>query len=190
MRLFGPDRVARVMDRLNLEEGAVITHPWVTKSIERAQKKVEQNNFAIRKRQLEYDDVLNAQRQVIYDRRMHALKGERFHGEVLEMLDEVINEIVGKHYGDGNLDELREEMRRMLAIDFDIDRETFYNLGEDGVMERAFDVAVEFYNRKRAALAGPFHKSMEQIAYSDAENKPERVFVDFSDGFRALRTSS
>jgi len=188
MRLFGPDRVARVMDRLNLEEGAVITHPWVTKSIERAQKKVEQNNFAIRKRQLDYDDVLNAQRQVIYDRRMHALKGERFHGEILEMLDEVILEIVNKHYGDGDLGEMREELRRMLAIDFDIDRETFFNLGEDGVAERAFDVAVEFYNRKRAALAGPFYESMKQLMESDAENKPERVFVDFSDGFRALRT--
>ena len=188
MRLFGPDRVARVMDRLNLEEGAVITHPWVTKSIERAQKKVEQNHFAIRKRQLEYDDVLNAQREVIYDRRMHALKGERFHGEVLEMLDEVVNEIVAKHYGDGELDEMREELRRMLAIDFDMDRETFFHLGEDGVAERVFEGAIEFYNRKRASLAGPFNKSIEQLAFSDAENKPERVFVDFSDGFRALRT--
>ncbi len=188
MRLFGPDRVARVMDRLNLEEGAVITHPWVTKSIERAQKKVEQNNFAIRKRQLEYDDVLNAQRAVIYDRRMHALKGERFHGEVLEMLDEVVREIVSKHYGDGNIDEMREELRRLLAFDFEMDRETFFNLGEDGVTERAFDTAVEYYQRKRAALAKPFHESMRQLMESDAENKPERVYVDFSDGFRALRT--
>ncbi|MFQ5570562.1 MAG: preprotein translocase subunit SecA [Rhodothermales bacterium] len=188
MRLFGPDRVARVMDRLNLEEGAVITHPWVTKSIERAQKKVEQNNFAIRKRQLEYDDVLNAQREVIYDRRMHALKGKRFHGEILAMLSEVIQEIVEKHYGDGNVDEMREELRRMIAFDFEIDRELFFNLGEDGVVEKAFEGAVEFYNRKRAALSKPYFESMKKLMDSDVETKPERVFVDFSDGFRALRT--
>jgi preprotein translocase subunit SecA len=188
MRLFGPDRVARVMDRLSLEEGAVIQHPWVTKSIERAQKKVEQNNFAIRKRQLEYDDVLNAQRQVIYDRRMHALRGERFHGEVLEMLDEVIRGIVKKHHGEGNIDEMREELRRTIAFDFDITHEQFYNLGEDGVEEKAFEGAVEFYKRKRAALAKPFYDSMEKMAFNNAEQKPERVFVDFSDGMRALRT--
>ena len=188
MRLFGPDRVARVMDRLSLEEGAVIQHPWVTKSIERAQKKVEQNNFAIRKRQLEYDDVLNAQRQVIYDRRMHALKGERFHGEVLEMLDEVIRGIVKKHHGAGDIDEMREELRRTIAFDFDISREQFYALGEDGVAEKAFEGAVEFYSRKRAALAKPFYDSMEKMAFNNAEQKPERVFVDFSDGLRALRT--
>ncbi|MEX0747018.1 MAG: preprotein translocase subunit SecA, partial [Rhodothermales bacterium] len=115
MRLFGSDRVAKVMDRLKLEEGAVITHPWVNKSIERAQKKVEQNNFAIRKRQLEYDDVLNAQRQVIYDRRRHALKGERFHGEVMEMLQEVVAKIVERNYADGNLDEMKEDVIRRLA---------------------------------------------------------------------------
>ena len=188
MRLFGPDRVARVMDRLNLEEGAVITHPWVTKSIERAQKKVEQNNFAIRKRQLEYDDVLNAQREVIYDRRMHALKGERFHGEILEMLDKVVEEIVYSHHDDGNVDEMREELRRMLAFDFDIDREMFFKLGEDGVRDKVFEGAVEFYQRKRAALAKPYYESIQQLVYSDMENKPERVFVDFSDGHRNLRT--
>ena len=188
MRLFGPDRVARVMDRLNLEEGAVITHPWVTKSIERAQKKVEQNNFAIRKRQLEYDDVLNAQREVIYDRRMHALKGERFHGEILEMLDKVVEEIVYSHHGEGNLDEMREELRRMLAFDFEIDREAFFKLGEDGVKEKVFEGAVTFYQRKRAALAQPYYESIQQLVYSDIENKPERVFVDFSDGRRNLRT--
>lgn len=187
MRLFGPDRVARVMDRLKLEEGAVITHPWVTKSIERAQKKVEQNNFAIRKRQLEYDDVLNAQREVIYDRRMHALKGERFHGEVLDMLYRVIGEIVLQHHGEGNVDEMREDLRRTLALEIEIDRERFFTLGEDGVHEEVFESAVAFYQRKRAALAVPFYQSIEQLVFSDTEKKPERVFVDFSDGHRRMR---
>ena len=188
MRLFASDRMAKVMDRLNLEEGAVITHPWVSKSIERAQSKVEQNHFAMRKRQLEYDDVLNAQREVIYDRRMHALKGERFHGEILEMTQEVVNRIVEKHYGNGDYDELREELRRTLAYDFEIDRETFINLGEDGVADRVFEGVLDFYRRKREALAKPFFESMKQLHESDAEHKPERIYVDFSDGLRALRT--
>ena len=187
MRLFGPDRVARVMDRLNLEEGTVITHPWVNKSIERAQKKVEQNNFAIRKRQLEYDDVLNAQRQVIYDQRLYALKGERFRGEVLEMLQDVIKAVVDKHYGDGNLDEMREEILRTFAFDVEMDREKFASLGEEGVGQHVYDAAIDFYHRKREALASPFYQGMRQLMNSAEENKPVRVFVDFTDGRRLLR---
>ncbi len=188
MRLFGPDRVAGVMDRLKLEEGAVITHPWVTKSIERAQKKVEQNNFAIRKRQLEYDDVLNSQREVIYDRRMHALKGERFRGEILDMLYKLMERLVQRHHGEGEMDELREEFRRLLSFDYEMDRQRFFDLGEDGVTEDAFNKAVDYYERKRRALAEPFFQSMKTVQESDAENKPERAFVDFSDGHRRLRT--
>ena len=187
MRLFGSDRVAKVMDRLKLEEGAVITHPWVNKSIERAQKKVEQNNFSIRKRQLEYDDVLNAQRQVIYDRREHALKGERLHGDLLDMLYDVVKEIVGRHYDEGNLDEMREELLRTLALDLEMDRETFGLLGEDGVTDRVYEDAMAFYNRKRDVLAEPFYASMRRIVESDQEEKPERVYVDFTDGQRILR---
>jgi preprotein translocase subunit SecA len=175
------------MDRLNLEEGAVITHPWVNKSIERAQKKVEQNNFGIRKRQLEYDDVLNAQRQVIYDRRLHALKGERFHGEILEMLQEVIAKVVEKHYGDGNLEEMHEEVIRTLAFDFEMEREQFARLGEDGVGQFLYDKALEFYRRKRDALARPFAEGMQQVMLKEEETRPTRVFVDFTDGRRLLR---
>ena len=187
MRLFMSDRVTKVMDRLNLEEGAVITHPWVNKSIERAQKKVEQNNFAIRKRQLEYDDVLNAQRHVIYDRRRHALVGERFRGEVLSMLREVVDQMVERYYGDGDLEGLREDIMRSLAFDFEIDQQTFARLGEDGVADKVFDEAVKFYHRKRQSLAAPFRDGIRRMAEGDQENKPERVFVDFSDGRRALR---
>jgi preprotein translocase subunit SecA len=187
MRLFASDRVARVMDRLNLEEGAVITHPWVNKSIERAQKKVEQNNFSIRKRQLEYDDVLNAQRHVIYDRRMHALKGERLRGDILDMLLQSIERLVATHYGEGDLVALRDDLLRHFAFELEMDRETFARLGDDGVTDRAYDAAVAFYNRKRDALARPFVDSMRQVMASDAEQKPERVYVDFTDGRRMLR---
>ena len=130
MRLFSSDRVAKVMDRLEMEEGAVITHPWVNKSIERAQKKIEQNNFSIRKRQLEYDDVLNAQRHVIYDRRSHALTGERMRGELMDMLSEMIDELVKEHHSEGNISELRDELLRLIALDFQIEKEDFYKLGK------------------------------------------------------------
>jgi len=188
MRLFGPDRVAAVMDRLKLEEGAVISHSMVTKSIERAQKKVEQNNFAIRKRQLEYDDVLNAQREVIYDRRMHALKGERFRGEILDMLYKLTARLVERYHGEGEMDELRDEFRRLLSFDYDIDRQRFFDLGDDGVIEDAFQKASQFYEQKRLALAAPFFESMKGIAESNSKTKPQKAFVDFSDGHRRLRT--
>ena len=187
MRLFSSDRVAKVMDRLNLEDGAVITHPWVNKSIERAQAKVEQNNFAIRKRQLEYDDVLNAQRHVIYDRRNHALKGERLAGDIEDQLRQIVERLVKTHHGEGNMDELREDLLRMLALDFDMEIETFHRLGEDGVIDNIFEAATEMYERKRAAFAKPFFESMKQIRASDNENKPEKVFVDFTDGRRIMR---
>ncbi len=187
MRLFSSDRVAKVMDRLNLEEGAVITHPWVNKSIERAQTKVEQNNFSIRKRQLEYDDVLNAQRAVIYDRRNHALGGERLAGDIEDQVGQLIDGLVQQHHGEGNLDELKEDLLRILALDWDMDRERFYKLGDDGVAEDIFNAALQMYERKRAALARPFYESMKQLSESDQENKPEKVYIDFTDGRKIMR---
>ncbi len=188
MRLFGPDRVARVMDRMRVEDDAVITHAWITKSIERAQKKVEQNNFAIRKRQLEYDDVLNSQREVIYDRRMHALKGQRIRGEILGMLHKVVEDVVTRHHGDGNVEEVRMELRRLLGVDVEMDRERFFALGEDGVTDEVFNRAVEYYDRKRNMLAEPYFRSLEEVVRNDTEQKLKRVYVDFSDGRRRLRT--
>ncbi len=188
MRLFGQDRVARVMDKLSLEEDAVITHPWVTKSIERAQMKVEQNNFAIRKRQLEYDDVLNAHRDVIYNRRKHALQGDRLHSDIMDMLYDLVAKIVEKHYGDGAVDELREEVLRKLAFDFETDRQMFMDYGEGGLTEKLYEAAAAIYKQKRDALAIPFHKSMQALLKRDGDAPPpERVVVDFTDGQRLLR---
>ena len=187
MRLFGSDRVAKVMDKLDLEEGAVITHPWINKSIKRAQGKVEQNNFAIRKRQLEYDDVLNAQREVIYTRRRQALTGDRFHGEVLSMMRDQVEALVERHYGEGDLEGLREELLRRLAFDFEIDREEMVRLGEDGLAERIFNDALDYYRRKRDALAQPFHNNLKSLADDAEADTPEHVFVDFTDGSRLIR---
>ena len=191
MRLFGHDRTARIMDRLGMEEDEVIEHKWITKGIERSQTKVEQNNFAIRKRQLEYDDVLNAQREVIYDRRMHALAGERLRGDILDMLRGLAEHIVGDHFSNGDVEEIRESIRRHLAFDIEIDQQTAYNLGESGLVERILDEATAHYRRKRAALARPFYESARQMIERtppEAE-APKRLFVDFSDGRRVLRAT-
>ncbi|HIL57086.1 MAG TPA: preprotein translocase subunit SecA, partial [Rhodothermales bacterium] len=163
MRLFGHDRTARIMDKLGMEEDEVIEHKWITKGIERSQTKVEQNNFAIRKRQLEYDDVLNAQREVIYDRRMHALQGDRLRGDILDMLRDFAERTVQAHFGNGDLEEVREALRRHLAFDMEIDPQTAHSLGEDGLVERILDEATAHYRRKRAALARPYYQSAQQM---------------------------
>jgi preprotein translocase subunit SecA len=187
MRLFGHERTAKIMDRLGMKEGEVITHKWITKGIERAQKKVEQNNFAIRKRQLEYDDVLNAHRQVIYDQRMHALKGERLHSDILDMLRKVIDKAVGPYFAEGDMDGLRAELMRALAFDYEIDLERAVNLGEDGLADEIYEAAAQHYSRKRDSLARPFFASIQEMVQRDSENRPPKLFVDFSDGRKLFR---
>jgi len=132
MRLFGSDRVTSVMSRLGMEEGEAIQHPLITKSVERAQKKVEENNFAIRKRLLEFDNVMNQQREVVYSRRRQALEGERLKDEILDYLDEYLDSVVDKHYEEGNIEELRGELLQNLLVDFKIEPEVWQSLGKDG----------------------------------------------------------
>ncbi len=190
MRLFGHDRTAKIMDRLGMEEDEVLTHKWLTKGVERSQTKVEQNHFASRKRQLEYDDVLNAQREVVYDRRMHALEGDRLRGDILDMLSELVERIVGAHFGNGDLEEIREALRLSLAFDMDIDPMTASNLGEQGLIDRILDEATAHYRRKRSALAGPFYTSAkEMMDNADPEKRPRKLYVDFTDGRKVLRAT-
>ena len=190
MRLFGHDRTAKIMDRLGMEEDEVLTHKWLTKGVERSQTKVEQNHFASRKRQLEYDDVLNAQREVIYDRRMHALEGDRLRGDILDMLTELVERIVGEHFGNGDLEEIREALRIHLAFDMEIDPMTASNLGERGLIDRILDEATAHYRRKRAALATPFYTSAkEMMDNADPEKRPKKLYVDFTDGRKVLRAT-
>jgi len=187
MRLFGSDRVAKVMDSMNMEEGAVIESGLVTRSIKRAQSKVEKNHFSIRKKQLEYDDVLDKQREAIYQRRRRALKGKRLHSEILDMLHELIVDLVEHYYGQGDFEELNEEIMRRLAFEVDLDREEYVKLGEEGTVEHLYEEAADFYKRKRDGLAGPFYRSMEELTHRPDEERPERVVVDFTDGQRGLR---
>jgi len=187
MRLFGSERVASVMDRLKFEDGEVIQHPWVSKTLERAQKKVEQNNFSIRKRQLEYDDVLNNQRNVVYGYRRNALLGEGLSSLLLNMLEDMISAIVNELYPEGDYDGIRERVLRQLAVDVEVDREKWSNLREDGVIDLIFDEAVKTYQEKEKRLSEPFYKVIKQVHENDAPNKPTNVQILFTDGVKRMR---
>ncbi|MDZ7772826.1 MAG: preprotein translocase subunit SecA [Balneolaceae bacterium] len=187
MQLFGSDRVASVMDKLNFEEGEVITHSWITKSLERAQSKVEQNNFSIRKKQLEYDDVLNNQREVIYARRKHALSGDQLRGDLYDMLVDLVERVVEQHYPNGEFDKLRDETLRFLAVDIELDKEQMSQLGEDGLIDHIIDRAFEVYRKKEEMIAEPLYRVIKNIDESESENKPTKVQVIFTDGIRRMR---
>ena len=188
MTLFGgTDRIANIMDKLNFDEGEVIQHPWVTKSLERAQKKVEQNNFSIRKRQLEFDDVLNNQRKVVYSRRKHALLGDQLQSDIFDMLENLVENIVYDYYPDGEFEKLRDEVLRLLAVEIDIDRDNWAIWAEDGLIDHIIERAYEVYRKKERLVAEPLYRVIQQIQLSDAEKKPSKIQVIFSDGIRRMR---
>ncbi len=164
MRLFGSDRITNVMGKMGMEDGEAIQHPLITRSVERAQKKVEENNFAIRKRLLEYDNVMNQQREVIYVRRRQALEGERLKGEVFEYLDEFIQSIVDKYFDEVNIQKMREELLQNLLVDFNIEPELFEKLGKDGLKEKILEAAKEFYQRKEEMLGSELMARLERYA--------------------------
>nr|Q3ARU5.1 RecName: Full=Protein translocase subunit SecA 1 [Chlorobium chlorochromatii CaD3] len=164
MRLFGSDRVIAVMDRLGHEEGDVIEHSMITKSIERAQKKVEEQNFAIRKRLLEYDDVLNQQREVIYSRRKNGLLKERLTSDILDLLKDYSDTIVKKYHKDFDTAGLEEQLMRDLSIEFQLDRATFEREGIDAVVDKVYETALTFYRRKEESLPADIMCQIEKYA--------------------------
>jgi preprotein translocase subunit SecA len=160
MRLFKSDRIASVMTKLGVEEGEVIKHSMITKSVERAQKKVEENNFGIRKRLLEYDDVMNQQRTVIYTRRRQALIGENLKDEIYDMVDQYAEDNANKYWEEGDMDALREEVRRNLVVDLDLDKERVSISGAPELKEQIVKNAMDFLRRKEEQLG---HDLMQQL---------------------------
>jgi preprotein translocase subunit SecA len=188
MTLFGgTDRIANIMDKLNFDEGEVIQHPWVTKSLERAQKKVEQNNFSIRKRQLEYDDVLNNQRKVIYTRRKNALRGDQLQSDIFDMLEDMVENVVYEYFPTGDFEKLRDEILRLLAVEIELDRDNWAIMGEDGLIDHIIERAYEVYRRKESLIAEPLYNIIKRIKQSDEENQPKKIQVIFTDGIRRMR---
>jgi len=164
MRLFGSDRISSVMERMGIKEGEVIQHPMITRSVERAQKKVEENNFSIRKRLLEYDDTMNQQREVIYTRRNRALKGDRLKGEILDLLDEYVNGIVDKYFDEVLVDNIREEILHNLLVEVKLEPEDFEKLGKEGIKDRIMKITKEFYTKKEEMLGSELMARLERFA--------------------------
>lgn len=164
MRLFGSDRMSSVMQRIGIKEGEVIQHPLITKSVERAQKKVEENNFAIRKRLLEYDDNMNSQREVIYTRRNRALKGDRLKSEIFEHLEEYVQDVVEQNYNDVLVGAIKEEIRQKLLVEMQLEADEFENLGVEGIKEKIVNEAKKFYNQKEEMLGHDMMTRLEKYA--------------------------
>ena len=164
MRLFGSERVISVMDRLGHEEGDVIEHSMITKSIERAQKKVEEQNFAIRKRLLEYDDVLNQQREVIYSRRRNGLLKERLTSDILDLLQDYCDNVIKKHEKDFDVNGIEEQLMRELSIECKLDRQAFEHDGVEAAVEKLYNTALAFYRRKEEALPEETMRQIEKYA--------------------------
>jgi preprotein translocase subunit SecA len=185
MRLFGSEKVAKVMDRMGLQEGEVIQHSMMTKSIERAQKKVEENAFGVRKRLLEYDDVMNAQREVVYKRRRHALHGERLKVDIANMMYDTCELIVQENKGAGDFKNYEFELIRYFSVTAPITESEFNKLSEMEVTGKTYKAVLAHYEEKvirNAEEAFPVIKNV----YENNNGKYERIVVPFTDGIKSL----
>lgn len=185
MRLFGSDRVAKVMDKMGLKEGEVIQHSMMTKSIERAQKKVEENNFGVRKRLLEYDDVMNAQREVVYKRRRHALHGERLKVDIANMMYDTCELIVQENKAAGDFKNYEFELIRYFSVTSPISESEFNKLSEMEITGKTYKAVLAHYEEKvirNAEEAFPVIKNV----YENNNGKYERIVVPFTDGIKSL----
>lgn len=185
MRLFGSERVAKVMDRMGLEDGEVIQHSMMTKSIERAQKKVEENNFGIRKRLLEYDDVMSAQREVIYKRRKHALEGSRLKLDVLNMLYDTCEDIVLQNKGAKDYKNFEFEIISNFSMTAPISVEEFEELTETELIQNLYQALLDFYEEKQVQNAQQAFPVIKDV-YESPGNSFERIVVPFTDGVKSL----
>ena len=185
MRLFGSERVAKVMDRMGLEEGEVIQHSMMTKSIERAQKKVEENNFGVRKRLLEYDDVMNAQREVVYKRRRHALHGERLKLDIANMLYDTCDLIVTENKATNDFKNFEFELIRYFSITSPVSETEFSKLTDVELTGKVYKAALAFYTEKTERSAREAFPIISKV-YEEKNNQFERIIVPFTDGIKSL----
>ena len=177
MRLFASERIASVMDRFGFKEGEMIESPMISKSIERAQKKVEENNFGIRKRLLEYDDVMNKQRTVVYEKRRHALMGERIGMDISNTIwDRVVNIIENNDY-----EGCKEEFIRIFGIEVPFTDDQFYNEKHDDLAEGAFQQVMAAFKRKTDRIQTVAMPILQQV-YENQGDRFERIMVPLTDG--------
>jgi preprotein translocase subunit SecA len=185
MRMFGSDRIAKLMDRMGLEEGEVIQHSMISKSIERAQKKVEENNFGTRKRLLEYDDVMNSQREVIYKRRKNALYGERLQLDIMNMLFDTCEDIVNNSKAMDAFDDFRLSILSTFGIDFEISKEEYDSLKPNELTEKLYNHVYTAYKAKNERIREKAFPILKDISKTKGATVKE-IMVPFTDGKKQI----
>jgi preprotein translocase subunit SecA len=189
MRLFGSERISKMMDRMGHKEGEVIQAGMMTRSIERAQKKVEENNFGIRKRLLEYDDVMNAQREVIYKRRYNALNGERLQVDIANMLYDTCDQICSVNLANKDYKQFEFELIRLFSLTSPISAADFENQNETELTELVYQAALAHYQRKMEENAARVFPVVKDV-YKNPSNTFKRIVVPFTDGVKTLNVVS
>ena len=189
MRLFGSERIASLMDRMGLKEGEVIQHSMITKSIERAQKKVEENNFGIRKRLIEYDDVMNAQREVIYKRRRNALYGDKLSIDIANMIYEVSFSIIEEYQNHKDFDGFNLECFKNFGIESPFTAQQFVSGKEDDLAQELFNAVQKHYIERSHIIAEQAFPVIKDV-YTNPNNKFENIVTPFSDGIKGVQVMS
>ena len=185
MRLFGSDRIAKLMDRMGLEEGEVIQHSMITKSIERAQKKVEENNFGTRKRLLEYDDVMNSQREVVYKRRRNALKGERLELDILNILYDVCESLIELGKSTENAEDLRMNIFTSLGVDYHISEGDLKSKDALKLTQELYAAAMESYHQKNNLICQTALPIFKRVAEERGATVKD-IMVPITDGIKQI----
>lgn len=181
MRLFQSERIAGLMDRMGHQEGEVIQHSMVTKSIERAQKKVEENNFGIRKRLLEYDDVMNIQREAIYKKRKNALAGDRLTVDLANMFHALLDSLVYTHKQEGDVESFRRETLGMIGFDAQMDAVDFKEGKLDDITNQFYEQFMVFYDRKFSQITDALMPQIKDV-HEKQSHKYKRILLPFTDG--------
>jgi len=185
MRLFGSERISSLMVKMGIEEGEVIQHSMITNSIERAQKKVEENNFGIRKRLLEYDDVMNSQRTVIYTKRKNALFGERLDVDLSNTIFDVVEDVVAEYKEANNFEGFQLEMIRLFSVDPSVTDVDFPTISVNQLVDQTFQEVTEFYKRKAEAIANQAFPVLNDV-YNSRQGI-ENIVVPFTDGIHGIQ---
>ena len=182
MRMFGSERISKIMDRLGIDKGEMIQHSMISKSIERAQRKVEENNFGIRKRLLEYDDVMNSQREVIYKKRRHALYGERLAVDISNMMYDLCDQIVADYTTSGDYEGFRLEILKDMALTVPISEKEFSEGSKDDLTNQLFDHVYAAYRNKMKLIAEKAFPVIKQVY--ENESRYENIAIPITDGMR------
>ena len=186
MRLFGSERIAGLVDKMGMKEGEVLQHSMLSKSIERAQRKVEENNFGIRKRLLEYDDVMNSQREVIYTRRRNALYGERIDVDIRNMMVDFSESIVQGNHGSATFEEFSYETIRQLSIEPGMDSSFYENESSESVSEKLMDNIQNVYNRRVEKMVSQSWPIIRQV-YETQSATYDNIAIPVSDGSKVMQ---